>query len=108
MTRANSQSCPCPTQHGGLHAGVAEDFPNGGGNRAYLFVIDAPGGPVSLFFQDSASAVDLATPIVVDGHDYGAPIENLRRALRDAGLESASICGSARVAPKLRHWCCRC
>ena len=57
-------------REGGLRAGVAEDFPNGGGNRAYLFVIDGPDGPVSLFFQDSASAVDLAVPIVVDGRDY--------------------------------------
>jgi L-ascorbate metabolism protein UlaG (beta-lactamase superfamily) len=109
---------PMPAPDGGLRAGVAEDFPNGGGNRAYLFVIDAPGGPLSLFFQDSASAVDLAAPIVVDGHDYGAPIDNLRRALHDAGLERVDLwigTGGAEVAalvlPLLRpkaylpvHW----
>ena len=109
---------PVPDADGGLHAGVAEDFPNGGGNRAYLFVIDAPGGPLSMFFQDSASAVDLAAPVVVDGHDYGAPIENLRRALHDAGLKSVDLwigTGGADVAalvlPVLRpaaylpvHW----
>ena len=92
---------PVPDANGGLRAGVAEDFPNGGGTRAYLFVIDAPGGPVSLFFQDSASAVDLATPIVVDGHDYGAPIENLRRAMHDAGLKGVDLwigTGGAEVA----------
>lgn len=82
---------PRADEQGGLHAGVAEDFPNGGGNRAFLFVIDAPGGPVSFFFQNSASAVDLTTPIVIDGHDYGAPLDNLRRALRDAGLERVDL-----------------
>jgi L-ascorbate metabolism protein UlaG (beta-lactamase superfamily) len=82
---------PTPDEHGGLHAGVDEDFPNGGGNRAYLFVIDAPGGPVSLFFQDSASAVDLATPIVIDGRNFGAPLGNLRAALRAAGLERVDL-----------------
>ena len=88
-------------QNGGLRAGVAEDFPNGGGTRAYLFVIDAPGGAVSLFFQDSASAVDLATPVVVEGHDYGAPIENLRRAMHEAGLKGVDLwigTGGAEVA----------
>ncbi len=28
---------------GGLKAGVAEDFPNGGGNRGFLFTVDGPG-----------------------------------------------------------------
>jgi len=109
---------PVPDSAGGLHAGVAEDFPNGGGTRAYLFVVKTAHGPLSLFFQDSASAVDLAVPIVVDGHDYGAPIENLRRALHDAGLDHVDLwigTGGAEVAtlvlPVLRpsaylpvHW----
>lgn len=109
---------PVPDAGGGLHAGVAEDFPNGGGTRAYLFVIKSPRGPLSLFFQDSAGAADLARPIIVNGHDYGAPIENLRRALRDAGLDHVDLwigTGGAEVAslvlPVLRpsaylpvHW----
>src|SRR5256885_10491634 len=52
---------------GGLRAGVAEDFPNGGGNRAYLFVVDGPKGRFSWLFTNSASPVDLAAPIIVDG-----------------------------------------
>jgi L-ascorbate metabolism protein UlaG (beta-lactamase superfamily) len=64
-------------KEGGLHAGVAEDFPNGGGNRAFLFVVDGPAGRFSWFYQNSASAVDLHVPIVVGGMDYGATIENL-------------------------------
>ena len=42
---------------GGLRAGVAEDFPNGGGNRGFLFSVDAPDGRFSWFFQNSASAL---------------------------------------------------
>ncbi len=76
---------------GGLHPGVAEDFPNGGGNRGYLFAVDAPRQRLSWFFQNSASAVDLQQPIVVDGTDYGAPLENLKRAMKEAGLDSVDL-----------------
>lgn len=89
---------------GGLRAGVAEDFPNGGGNRAFLFVVDTPRGPLSLFFQNSASPVDLAVPIVIDGRDYGAPIDNLQRALSAAGLQRVDLwigTGGAEIASML-------
>jgi len=76
---------------GGLRAGVAEDFPNGGGNRAYLFVVDGPQGRLSWLFTNSASTVDLAVPIVVDGVNYGAPIENLKAAMSAAGLKSLDL-----------------
>lgn len=76
---------------GGLRAGVAEDFPNGGGNRALLFVFDSAQGRFSLFLHNSASAVDLDVPIVMDDVDYGAPIDNLRRAMQDAGLDSVDL-----------------
>lgn len=76
---------------GGLRVGVAEDFPNGGGNRAFLFTVDGPEGGFSWFFQNSASAVDLAQQIIVDGVNYGAPIENLRAAMKDAGLDSVNL-----------------
>jgi hypothetical protein len=76
---------------GGLRAGVAEDFPNGGGNRAYLFVVDGPEGRFSWLFTNSASAVDLAVPIVVDGVNYGAPIENLKAAMAAANLTSVNL-----------------
>ena len=76
---------------GGLRGGVAEDFPNGGGNRGFLFVVNGPQGLFSWFFQNSASSVDLDTPIVIDGRNYGAPLENLRAAMRDAGLGSVDL-----------------
>jgi hypothetical protein len=82
---------PVPDAGGGLRAGVAEDFPNGGGNRAYLFTVDGPTGRFSWMFQDSASAVDLREPIVVDGKNYGAPLENLRAAMKSAGVDTVDL-----------------
>jgi len=76
---------------GGLRGGVAEDFPNGGGVRGFLFTIDGPQGQFSWFFQNSASAVDFDVPIVVDGVDYGAPSGNLKAAMKDAGLDSVDL-----------------
>ncbi len=51
----------------------------------------APPARFSWFFQNSASAVDLTSHIVVGGHDYGAPLENLRAALADARLSSVDL-----------------
>lgn len=42
-------------------------------------------------FTNSASAVDLGAPIVVDGVNYGAPIENLRAAMAAAKLTSIDL-----------------
>jgi len=77
--------------NGGLHAGVAEDFPNGGGVRAFLFTVDGAQGRFSWFYQNSASAVDLNVPIVIKGKDYGAPIDNLKAAMKAARLESVDL-----------------
>jgi len=112
-----SPPIPDPVK-GGLRAGVAEDFPNGGGVRGYLFTVDGPQGQFSWFFQNSASAADFSTPIVVDSTDYGAPDENLKAAMKDAGLNSVDLwigtggAGIARlVAPIIKpkaylpvHW----
>jgi len=85
------RAAPVPDAAGALRAGVAEDFPNGGGNRAYLFKVDGPAGRFSWLFQDSASAVDLRQAIVVNGSDYGAPLDNLRAAMKAAGLDSVDL-----------------
>ena len=91
---------------GGLRAGVAEDFPNGGGNRGFLFTVDGPQGRYSWFYQNSASAVDLHVPIV-----------DRRRGLRRADRKpqgrrcampdwNRSTCGSAPAAWRWRNsWC---
>jgi hypothetical protein len=73
--------------NGGFRAGVGEDYPNGGGNRAFLFTIDRPGEQqLSFFMNNSASAFDLDKDIVIDGVNYGSPIGNLAAAMKDAGL----------------------
>ncbi|HEY1228586.1 MAG TPA: hypothetical protein VGF26_14815, partial [Ramlibacter sp.] len=72
---------------GGFRAGVGEDYPNGGGNRAFLFTIDRPGEQrLSFFINNSSSAFDLTKDIVVDGVSYGSPLGNLAAAMKDAGL----------------------
>lgn len=89
---------------GGLRAGVAEDFPNGGGNRAFLFVVDGSAGRFSWFFQNSASAVDLEVPIVIDGKDHGAPLANLQAAMKATGLQRVDLwigSGAAAIAPRV-------
>jgi hypothetical protein len=75
----------------GFRAGVAEDFPNGGGNRAYLFKVAGPHGTFSWLFQDSGSPVDLSDSIIIDGRNHGAPLENLRAALKAADLDAVDL-----------------
>jgi L-ascorbate metabolism protein UlaG (beta-lactamase superfamily) len=82
---------PVADASGALHAGVLEDFPNGGGNRAYLFTVDGPSGRFSWFFQDSGSPVDLEEPIIMAGRNYGAPLDNLRAAMKAAGIETVDL-----------------
>jgi hypothetical protein len=71
---------------GGLRAGVGEDYPNGGGNRAFLFTVDSPEGQLSFFINNSASAFDLDKDVVVDGVSFGSPLGNLAAAMKEAGL----------------------
>jgi hypothetical protein len=71
---------------GGLRAGVGEDYPNGGGNRAFLFTVESPEGKLSFFVNNSASAFDLDKDVVVDGVSFGSPLANLAAAMKDAGL----------------------
>jgi hypothetical protein len=85
------EAVPRPDASGALRAGVTEDFPNGGGNRAYLFVLDGARGRISWFFQDSASAVDLVEPIIIGGKNFGAPLANLRAAMKTAGVETVDL-----------------
>jgi L-ascorbate metabolism protein UlaG (beta-lactamase superfamily) len=86
-------------QTGGLRGGVAEDFPNGGGNRAYLFIVDGPDGRFSWFFQNSVSLSDIDVPIVVNGVDHGAPFANLQAALKAENLSAVDLwIGTANAA----------
>jgi hypothetical protein len=87
-------------------AGVAEAFPNGGGNRGYLFVVDGPNGRFAWFFQNSVSLSDIAKAIVVGGVDYGAPIDNLKAALSAEELRR-SISGLGPPTPPSPACGCR-
>jgi len=82
---------PRPDASGGFRAGLTEDFPNGGGSRAFLFVVDGAHGRFTWLFQDTASPVDLNVPIEVGGRDYGAPLDNLRTAMNVAGVDSVDL-----------------
>ena len=86
----NAVPVPDP-ETGGLRAGVAEDFPTGGGGRAYLFTVQCGRREVSLLWMNSGSAVDLDVPIVVDGKDHGAPSANLAAALRRARIDRVDL-----------------
>ncbi len=72
---------------GGLRAGVGEDYPNGGGNRAFLITVDNADGRLALFINNSASAFDLDKEIVVDGIGYGSPLGNLAATMREARID---------------------
>ena len=87
---------------GGLRPGVTEDFPNGGGSRAYLLTIGTGNDRMAIFFSNTGSPVDLDQPIVLDGKSFGAPIDNLRAALRDAGLSSVDLWIGSGGAPLAR------
>jgi L-ascorbate metabolism protein UlaG (beta-lactamase superfamily) len=87
---------------GGLRPGVSEDFPNGGGSRAYLITVPTRDGRLTIFFSNTGSPVDLDRPIVVDGKHFGAPIDNLRAALRDAGIASVDLWIAGGGAPLAR------
>lgn len=84
---------------GGLRAGVAEDFPNGGGGRGFLFVVDTADGRLSWFYQNSASAVDLQSPIIVGGKNHGAPLDNLKKAMAAAHLDRVDLWVGSRGLP---------
>lgn len=103
---------------GGYRAGVGEDYPNGGGSRAFLFTLDGPDGRLAFFVSGSASAFDLDKDIIVDGVNHGSPVLNLTAAMKDAGVTHVDVWigtgGSAvaeRIVPVLRpkvyipsHW----
>jgi hypothetical protein len=76
---------------GGLRAGVAEDFPNGGGGRAFLFIVGSGRERVTLLWINSGSAADLDMPIVVDGRDHGAPAANLVAALAAERIDRVDL-----------------
>jgi len=86
------QKVPTPDGTGNLRGGVAEDFPNGGGNRGYLFTV-ATGSPrqLTFFVTNSGAAQDLDADSITDGINYGKPLDSLRKAMTDAGLGAVDV-----------------
>ncbi|HXI58707.1 MAG TPA: hypothetical protein VNO55_21720 [Polyangia bacterium] len=82
---------PMPDADGNLRGGVAEDFPNGGGNRGYLFKVKTRDKVLSMFWTNSGSTQDLNLDTIVNGVNYGSPLQSLSYAMRSAGLTSVDL-----------------
>ena len=97
-----------PTTAGGLHVGVLEDMPNGGGTRVYLITVDGPGPKkFSIALETSGSSTDFENPIAVrncigvypvpacdvetPGSIFPSPGNSFRAAMQDAGLSSVDL-----------------
>ena len=86
------QKVPTPDGGGNLRGGVAEDFPNGGGNRGYLFTVaTANARQLTFFVTNSGAAQDLDADSITDGINYGKPLDSLRKAMTDAGLGAVDV-----------------
>jgi hypothetical protein len=93
---------PVPDMDGNLRGGVAEDFPNGGGNRGYLFKIVTPDKTLSMFWTNSGAPQDLQLDTVVNGVNYGSPLRSLSKAMSAAGLSSVDLWIGGGVEPVAR------
>ena len=91
----------------GLRPGTLQDFPNGGGARAYLFTATTTDGPVHWFYSNTGNADTFLSPAAVDkgffqtqglsldNLDFATqptpPQDNLRAALTAAGLDHVGL-----------------
>ena len=67
----------------GLQPGILQDFPNGGGARAYLFTAETSTGPISWFYSNTGNAVTFHDPVHIEQSffaDLSLPLDNLRIA----------------------------
>jgi hypothetical protein len=101
----NSPTVPSSAE--GLRPGVLQDFPNGGGARAYLFTVRTAAGGVSWLYSNTGNADTFQQPAAVDEAFFqaqGFPLDNLvlapqptstqnnlRAALTAAGLEQVDL-----------------
>ncbi len=91
----------------GLRPGITQDFPNGGGARAYLFTAVTTKGPVSWLYSNTGNAGTFQHPVPVNEAFFQAQglsldnltivppkasvEENLRAALAAAGLDHVDL-----------------
>lgn len=91
----------------GLRPGIAQDFPNGGGARAYLFTVNTSEKPVNWLYSNTGNAGTFQHPAAVDEAFFqtqGLTLDNLvltpqqtsardnlRAALTAAGLDHVDL-----------------
>lgn len=91
----------------GLRPGVLQDFPNGGGARAYLFTVETMAGAVSWLYSNTGNAETFQRPVPVDEaffQSQGLPLnqlvfapqqtssqDNLRSVLSAAKLDQVDL-----------------
>jgi L-ascorbate metabolism protein UlaG (beta-lactamase superfamily) len=92
---------------GGLRPGFIEDYPNGGGSRAYLVTVETRTGALTLFWSNTGNPQAWDRPIPADTaliREEGVEIahlewatsdlstrEHLGRAMADAALDSVDL-----------------
>jgi L-ascorbate metabolism protein UlaG (beta-lactamase superfamily) len=67
-------------ESGGMGPGILQDFPNGGGARAYLFTVETAGGSLNWFYSNTGNATTFQQPVVVEAEffaDLGLSLDNL-------------------------------
>jgi Metallo-beta-lactamase superfamily len=101
------REAPVVAANGGLRPGFLEDYPNGGGSRAWLVTIDTRRGPVRIFWSNTGNPLAWDTLIDADSAFFreqridlsnlewaASPIptrDHLARALRDEGSDSVDL-----------------
>lgn len=110
---------PIDPATGGLRPGFLEDYPNGGGSRAYLITVETRDGPVSLFWSNTGNPQAWDSPVPADSAWFreqgietqhlewaASPIptrDHLREAMRAEGVESVRLWIGASDAAHVRQ-----
>jgi L-ascorbate metabolism protein UlaG (beta-lactamase superfamily) len=88
----------------GLRPGVLQDFPNGGGARAYLFTVETTEGVVSWLYSNTGNADTFQRPAPMDEAFFqaqGVPLNNL--VFSPQQTSSQDNLRAAMTAAKLDH-----
>jgi L-ascorbate metabolism protein UlaG (beta-lactamase superfamily) len=77
---------PIDERTGGLRPGFLEDYPNGGGARAYLITITTAAGPLTLLWSNTGNPQAWDAPLPADSvfmREQGVDLSNLEWASSD-------------------------
>ncbi len=75
---------------GGLKPSSLDDFPNGGGARAYLFTLNKTEGKITWFYSNSGNATTFKRPVTIDEaflRNYGLTLNNLVITSQEKSVE---------------------